>query len=118
MKVPSIAESQIKKEIKDIIDLSKNNLEINIKELLEQNNQYSEEIHLRNEMINYLNYEAVKFIVKLSKKLKGNISDEIKNNFSLFNYIIGVNKFIKEVIEINKLMKKKELNLMKLHKPI
>ena len=28
-------------------------------------------------MINYLNYEAIKFIVKLSQALKENISDEI-----------------------------------------
>ena len=107
LKVPSIAEGQIKKEIKDIIDLTKNNMEINIKELLEQNNQYSEEINLRNEMINYLNYEAIKFIVKLSQVLKENISDEITNNFSLFNHIIRVNKYIEEITEINKLMKKR-----------
>ena len=109
LKVPSIAEGQIKKEIKDIIDLSKNNMDINIKELLKQNNQYSEEINLRNEMINYLNYEAVKFIVKLAQVLKGKISDEINNNFSLFNHIIRVNKYIKEISEINKLMKKNGL---------
>ena len=107
LKVPSIAEGQIKKEIKDIIDLTKNNMEINIKELLEQNNQYSEEINLRNEMINYLNYEAIKFIVKLSQVLRENVSDEITNNFSLFNHIIRVNKYIEEITEINKLMKKR-----------
>ena len=58
-------------------------------------------------MINYLNYEAVKFIVKLSQVLKGKISDEINNNLSLFNHIIRVNKYIEEITEINKLMKKR-----------
>ena len=106
LKVPFIAEGQIKKEIKDIIDLSKNNMEINIKELVEQNNQYNEEIILRNEMINYLNYEAVKFLVKLSRVLQGKTSDDINNNFSLFNNLIKINKHIKEISEINKLMKK------------
>ena len=106
LKVPSIAERQIKKEIKDIIDLSKNNMDINIKELIEQNNQYSEEINLRNEMINYLNFEAVKFLVKLSQVLKEKVSEEIKNNFLLFNHIIKINKYIKAISEINKLMKK------------
>ena len=106
LKVPFIAEGQIKKEIKDIIDLSKNNMEINIKELVEQNNQYNEEIILRNEMINYLNYEAVKFLVKLSRVLQGKTSDNINYNFSLFNHLIKINKHIKEISEINKLMKK------------
>ena len=66
LKVPSIAEQQIKKEIKDIIDLTKENMEINIKELLEQKNQYTEEINVLNEMINYLNNESLKYLMKLA----------------------------------------------------
>ena len=60
-------------------------------------------------MINYLNRESIKFIVRLSKELKGNISDEINNNFQLFNYIIKIDKYIKEIFEINKLMKKEDI---------
>ena len=51
LKVPTIAEEQIRKEIKIIIDLTKKNLDINISELLEQNNQYSEEINVTNDLI-------------------------------------------------------------------
>ena len=109
LNIPSIAEEKIKQELMDIIDLSKKNLEINIKELLEQNNKYNEEITVRNDMINYLNRESIKFIVRLSKELKGNISDEINNNFQLFNYIIKIDKYIKEIFEINKLMKKEDI---------
>ena len=106
LKVPSIAEQQIKKEIKDIIDLTKENMEINIKELLEQKNQYTEEINVLNEMINYLNNESLKFLIKLSKELNEKVPDEISHIFQLFNYIIKINKYIQDIYQINKTIKK------------
>ena len=109
LKVPVIAEQQIKKEIKDIIDLSKENMDINIKELLEQKNQYSEEIKIINEMINYLNNESLKFIIKLSKEIKEKETDEIRYIFLLLNHIIKINKNIQEIYQINKLMKEEGL---------
>ena len=109
LKVPIIAEEQIKKEIKIIIDLSKKNMDINILELLEQNNQYNEEINVTNDLINYLNYESVKFLVKINESLKEDIPDEINNNFLLLNHLIAINKYIKEIFEINTSMKNKEI---------
>ena len=106
LKVPSIAEQQIKKEIKDIIDLTKENMEINIKELLEQKNQYTEEINVLNEMINYLNNESLKFLIKLSKELNEKVPDEISHIFQLFNYIIKINKYIQDIYQINKTIQK------------
>ena len=105
LKVPSIAEEQIKKEIKDIINISKKNMNLNVIELLELNNQHNEEINVRNDLIHYLNFESVKFLIKLTQKLKGKISDEISNNFLLLEHIIKINKFIKEITEIIKSMK-------------
>ena len=106
LKVPSIAEQQIKKEIKDIIDLTKENMEINIKELLEQKNQYMEEINVLNEMINYLNNESLKFLIKLAKELNEKVPDEISHIFQLFNYIIKINKYIRDIYQINNKIKK------------
>ena len=106
LKVPVIAEQQIKKEIKDIIALSKENMDINIKELLEQKSQYIEEINIRNEMINYLNNESLKFLIKLSKEINEKTHEEIRYIFLLLNHIIKINKNIQEIYQINKLMKK------------
>ena len=106
LKVQVIAEQQIKKEIKDIIVLSKENMDINVKELLEQNNQYTEEINIRNEMINYLNNESIKFLIKLSKEIKEKTPEEIRYIFLLLNHIIKINKNIQEIYHMNKLMKK------------
>ena len=106
LKVPVIAEQQIKKEIKDIIALSKENMDINIKELLEQKSQYIEEINIRNEVINYLNNESLKFLIKLSKEINENTHEEIRYIFLLLNHIIKINMNIQEIYQINKLMKK------------
>ena len=106
LKVPVIAEQQIKKEIKDIISLSKENMDINIKELLEQKSQYIEEINIRNEVINYLNNESLKFLIKLSKEINEKTHEEIRYIFLLLNHIIKINKNIQEIYQINKLMKK------------
>ena len=106
LKVPVIAEQQIKKEIKDIIALSKENMDINIKELLEQKSQYIEEINIRNEVINYLNNESLKFLIKLSKEINEKTHEEIRYIFLLLNHIIKINMNIQEIYQINKLMKK------------
>ena len=106
LKVPVIAEQQIKKEIKDIIALSKENMDINIKELLEQKSQYIEEINIRNEVINYLNNESLKFLIKLSKEINEKTHEEIRYIFLLLNHIIKINMNIQEICQINKLMKK------------
>ena len=105
LKVPSIAEEQIKKEIKDIINISKKNMDLNVIELLDLNNQHNEEINVRNDLIHYLNFESVKFLIKLTQNLKGKISDEISNNFLLLEFIIKINKLIKEITEMIKSMK-------------
>ena len=107
LKVPVIAEEQIRKEIKIIIDLSKKNMDINILELLEQNNQYNAEINVTNDLINYLNFESVKFLVKINQTLKEKIPEEINNNFSLLNHLIKINKYINEIFETNSSMKDK-----------
>ena len=109
LKVPTIAEEQIRKEIKIIIDLTKKNLDINILELLEQNNQYNEEINVTNDLINYLNFESLKFLVKINETLKEKIPEEINDNFLLLNHLIKINKYIKEISEINITMKNKEI---------
>ena len=109
LKVPIIAEEQIKKEIKIIIDLSKKNMDINISELLEQNNKYNAEINVTKDLINYLNFESAKFLVKIKKPINEKIDDEISNNFLLLNHLIKINKYINEIFEINIKMKNKEI---------
>ena len=109
LKVPEIAEEQIKKEIKDIMDLSRKNMNINVSEILEQNNHYTEEIYVTNDLINFLNFDLVKFLVKLSQQVKSELSDETTNNFLLLNHIIKINRYITEINEINIAMKNKEI---------
>ena len=109
LKVPIIAEEQIKKEIKIIIDLSKKNMDINIAELLEQNNKYNAEINVTKDLINYLEFESAKFLVKIKKSIKEKIDDEINNNFLLLNHLIKINKYINEIFEINIKMKNIEI---------
>ena len=109
LKVPIIAEEQIKKEIKIIIDLSKKNMDINISELLEQNNKYNAEINVTKDLINYLNFESAKFLVKIKKPINEKIDEEICNNFLLLNHLIKINKYINEIFEINIKMKNKEI---------
>ena len=109
LKVPEIAEEQIKKEIKDIMDLSRKNMNINVSEILEQNNHYTEEIYVTNDLINFLNFDLVKFLVKLSQQVKSELSDETTNNFLLLNHIIKINRYIAEINEINIAMKNKEI---------
>ena len=109
LKVPIIAEEQIKKEIKIIIDLSKKNMDINISELLEQNNKYNAEINVTKDLINYLKFESAKFLVKIKKPINEKIDDEISNNFLLLNHLIKINKYINEIFEINIKMKNKEI---------
>ena len=109
LKVPSIAEEEIKKEIKDIIDLTKQYMEINIFELLKQNNHYIEEISIRKDLLNFLNFESIKFIAKLSQPLNGKPSEETLNNYLLINHLIKINKNIKQISKITKSMKKKEV---------
>ena len=110
LKVPSIAEEQIRKEIKIIMDLSKKNMDINILELLEQKNQYNEAINITDDLINYLNFESAKFLVKINESIKEEkIPDEINNNYLLLNHLIRINKYIKEICEINISMKNKEI---------
>ena len=109
LKVPSIAEEEIKKEIKDIIDLTKQYMEINIFELLKQNNHYIEEISIRKDLLNFLNFESIKFIAKLSQPLNGKPSEDTLNNYLLINHLIKINKNIKQIYKICKSMKKKEV---------
>ena len=109
LKVPIIAEEQIKKEIKIIIDLSKKNMDINISELLEQNNKYNAEINVTKDLINYLKFESAKFLVKIKKPINEKIDDEISNNFLLLNHLIKINKYINEIFELNNKMKNKEI---------
>ena len=96
LKVPSIAEEEIKKEIKDIIDLTKQNMEANILELLYQNNHFNEEIALRNDLLNSLNFESIKFLAKLSQPLNGKPSEETNNKFLLINHLIKINRNIRK----------------------
>ena len=107
LKVPSIAEEEIKKEIKDIIDLTKQNMEANILELLYQNNHFNEEIALRNDLLNSLNFESIKFLAKLSQPLNGKPSEEINNKFLLINHLIKINRNIRIISKISTSMKNK-----------
>ena len=84
-------------------------MDINILELLEQNNHHNEEISVTDDLINHLNFESLKFLVKINETLKEKLPEEINEDFLLLNHLIKINKYIKEIYETNITMKNKEI---------
>jgi phosphate:Na+ symporter len=78
---PDIAVEQIKKEIKNMASLAKKNLNRSISELLDQNLEFIEEISAREDLIDFLNIETTKFLVKLAPSI--NEKTVFKRHFPL-----------------------------------
>ena len=84
---PDIAAEQIKKEIKNMANLARKNLNRSISELLEQNNEYIEEISAREDLIDFLNIETTKFLVKLAPSINEKTAEDVSKYFHLLNDI-------------------------------
>lgn len=104
---PNIASEQFKKEIKNMLTLARKNLSRTISELLQQNSEYIEEISAREGLIDFLNIETTKFLVKLAPSINGKTAEDISKYFHLLNDIERIGDHAK--IDESKEMRNKNL---------
>ena len=108
---PEIAVEQTKKEIINMANLSKLNLEKSIDELCEQKNEFVDEINAREELINFLNIETTKFIVKLAPKLNEQTTEDVSNYLHLLHEIARIGDHAKIILDDSINMRKKGIKL-------
>ena len=106
---PDIAVEQIKKEIKNMGNLAKLNLNRSVSELLEQNSEYIEEISVREDLIDFLNIETTKFLVKIAPSLNEKTQEDISKYFHLLNDIERIGDHAKIILDESKEMRNKGL---------
>ena len=110
---PDIAVEQIKKEIKNMANLAKLNLNRSVSELLEQNSEYIEEISAREDLIDFLNIETTKFLVKIAPSLNEKTQEDISKYFHLLNDIERIGDHAKIILDESKEMRNKGLKFRK-----
>ena len=106
---PEIAVEQVKKEIINMANLSKINLEKTIEEICEQKSQSIDEINAREDLINFLNVETTKFIVKLAPKLNEQTTEDVSIYLHILNNIARIRKKKKKILDDSIDMKKKNI---------
>ena len=104
---PDIAAEQIKKEIKNMANLARKNLNRSISELLEQNNEYIEEISAREDLIDFLNIETTKFLVKLAPSINEKTAEDVSKYFHLLNDIERIGDHAKIILDESNEMRNK-----------
>ena len=104
---PDIAAEQIKKEIKNMAELAKKNLDRSICELLEQTSEHIEEIAAREDLIDFLNIETTKFLVKLTPSLNENTAEDVSKYYHLLNDIERIGDHAKIILDESREMKNK-----------
>ena len=106
---PDIAAEQIKKEIKNMAELAKKNLDRSISELLEQSSEFIEEISAREDLIDFLNIETTKYLVKLTPLINEKIAEDISIYFHLLNDIERIGDHAKIIFDESNEMRKKRI---------
>ena len=106
---PDIAVEQIKKEIKNMANLARKNLSRSISELLEQNSEYIEEISAREDLIDFLNIETTKFLVKITPSINEKTAEDISKYFHLLNDIERIGDHAKIILDESKEMRNKSI---------
>ena len=104
---PDIAAEQIRKEIKNMAELAKKNLERSISELLEQSSEYIEEISAREDLIDFLNIATTKYLVKLTPSINEKTAEDVSKYFHLLNDIERIADHAKTMLDESNEMKKK-----------
>jgi len=107
LRAPDIAVEQIKKEIKNMANLAKKNLTRSISELLYQNNEYVEEISAREDLIDFLNIETTKFLVKIAPSISEKTAEDVSKYFHLLNDIERIGDHAKKILDESNEMKSK-----------
>ena len=104
---PEIAVLQLKKEIINMANLSKINLEKSLEEICDQKNEFTEEINAREDLINFLNIETNKYVVKLAPKINEETAGDVSKYFHLINNISRIGDHSKKILDDSIDMKKK-----------
>jgi phosphate:Na+ symporter len=106
---PDIAAEQIKKEIKNMAELAKLNLNRSISELLNQNSEFIEEISIREDLIDFLNIETTKYLVKLTPSVNEKTAEDISKYFHLLNDIERIGDHAKTILDESNEMRNKSI---------
>ena len=76
-------------------------------ELLEQTSEYIEEIAAREDLIDFLNIETTKFLVKLTPSLNETTAEDVSKYFHLLNDIERIGDHAKIILDESREMKNK-----------
>ena len=87
LSVPSVALSQVKKEIINMFTLSKENYLDCMKKMLLNDNSLDKQIVMKEEQIDYLNQRITDFLIKLSSKVSLSHEREVGTYFHVINDI-------------------------------
>ena len=79
----------------------------NVSELLEQSSEYIEEISAREDLIDFLNIETTKFLVKLTPLINEKIAEDVSTYFHLLNDIERIGDHAKIILDESNDMRKK-----------
>jgi phosphate:Na+ symporter len=107
LRAPDIAVEQIKKEIKNMAGLAQKNLTRSISELLYQNYEYVEEISAREDLIDFLNIETTKFLLKIAPSISEKTAEDVSKYFHLLNDIERIGDHAKIILDESNEMKNK-----------
>ena len=77
LRTPAIAVMQVKKEIENMANLAKENLEKGFYEVCNQEGKYNLEIEKRENAIDYINAEVTDFLIKLSPLVTGSNLEQV-----------------------------------------
>ncbi|MCR5564819.1 MAG: Na/Pi cotransporter family protein [Gammaproteobacteria bacterium] len=87
LSVPSVALSQVKKEIMNMFTLSKENYLDSMKKMLLNDNSFDKQIAMKESQIDYLNQKITDFLIKLSTKVSLSHEREVGAYFHVINDI-------------------------------
>lgn len=87
LSVPSVALSQVKKEIINMFNLSKENYLDSMKKMLLNDNSFDKQIVMKEDQIDYLNQRITDFLIKLSPKVSLSSEREVGSYFHVINDI-------------------------------
>jgi len=87
--------------------LAKKNLVRSISELLYQNNEFIEEISVQEELIDFLNIEITKFLVKITPSINEKTAEDISKYFHLLNDIERIGDHAKKILDESNEMRNK-----------
>lgn len=107
LRTPAIAVMQVKKEIENMANLAKINLELGFYEVCNQEGKYDEEIERRENAIDYINAEVTNFLIKLSPLVSGANVQQVGSYYHVINDIERIGDHAENLLKDAQHMKEK-----------